>query len=66
MRNRLCQASSNLNLFWQTIKSAKPSYSCYQQQIKQIDSLNYFNQLLYRENMLLIRTSEEAALPEYD
>ena len=35
-------------------------------QIKQSDLLNYFNVVLFRENMLLIRSSEEAELPEYD
>ena len=46
------------------MKRGKSSHSSCQQHIKQIDWLNYFNQLLFRENMLL--TSEEAALPEYD
>ena len=69
MRNRLCQARSNPNLFWQTIKNSthkQSLHSIHQQQIKQSDWLNYLNQLLFRENMPLIRTSEEVALPEYE
>jgi len=48
MRNRLCQARSNPNLFWQTIKSAnykKASHCSYQQQIKQSDWLNHFEKI---------------------
>ena len=70
MRNRLCQARSNPNVCWQTVKSAtfqQSLHSSYQQQIKKVIGLiNCFNQLLFGENMLQIITSEEAALPEYD